>query len=119
MGADQCFTERSFQGPSKKRKITHTKSSQSEGKSKAKAKVAKKERASEQTTIPIPDQGDEFELSDQDLELVNEYGTAASFLGSLDEKGIARCVRHFMGFLRHLIVYRDTGAKRSRIGFTV
>lgn len=44
--------------------------------------------------IPIPGQDDEYEaeLSDQDLELLEEYGPAVGFLGSLDAKGIARQV---------------------------
>lgn len=42
--------------------------------------------------IPIPGQDDEYEaeLSDQDFELLEEYGPAVGFLGSLDAKGIAR-----------------------------
>jgi nucleolar complex protein 3 len=53
-----------------------------------------KERASDKPTIPIPtslDDGD-IPLSDQDLNLLEEYGEAAGFLGNLGHKGIARCV---------------------------
>jgi len=53
-----------------------------------------KERASDKPTIPIPTNldGDDAPLSDQDLDLLEEYGEAAGFLGSLDHKGISRCV---------------------------
>ena len=53
-----------------------------------------KERASDKPTIPIPpglDDGD-APLSDQDFNLVEEYGEAAGFLGNIDHNGIARCV---------------------------
>ena len=53
-----------------------------------------KERASDKPTIPIPTglDGDDVPLSDQDLNLLDEYGEAIGFLDSLDHKGIARCV---------------------------
>lgn len=74
-----------IQRPSKKRKVAD------DGKS-AKAKVKGKDRASDKPTIEIPNRGDEddVELSDDDLELLQEYGGAVSFLTALDEKGIAR-----------------------------
>ncbi|OJT15869.1 Nucleolar complex protein 3 -like protein [Trametes pubescens] len=75
----------SSQRPSKKRKVAD------DGKS-AKAKVKGKDRASDKPTIEIPTRGDEddVELSEDDLELLQEYGGAVSFLTALDEKGIAR-----------------------------
>lgn len=53
-----------------------------------------KERASDKPIIPIPTSLDDNDapLSDQDLNLLEEYGEAAGFLDSLDHKGIARCV---------------------------
>ena len=53
-----------------------------------------KDRASDKPTIPIPTgfDGDDGPLSDQDLNLLDEYGEAAGFLDSLDQKGISRCV---------------------------
>ena len=53
-----------------------------------------KERASDKPTIPIPTglDADDIPLSDQDLNLLEEYGEAAGFLDGLDYKGIARCV---------------------------
>ncbi|TFY66421.1 hypothetical protein EVG20_g4670 [Dentipellis fragilis] len=79
-------------GPSKKRKVAPGKDSHNTKAKGAKEKPKGKERASQRPTIPIPNQGDgyELELSDQDLDLLEEYGTQASFLGRLDEKGIAR-----------------------------
>ncbi|KAI0646969.1 nucleolar complex-associated protein 3 [Trametes meyenii] len=75
----------SAQRPAKKRKVAE------DGKP-AKAKAKGKERASDKPTISIPTQGDEddAELSGDDLELLEEYGTSVSFLRTLDEKGIAR-----------------------------
>ena len=53
-----------------------------------------KERASDKSTIPIPTclNDDDTPLSDQDLNLLEEYGEAIGFLDALDHKGIARCV---------------------------
>lgn len=80
------------QGPSKKRKLTSGKPSKG---SKAKAAESKgKDHAYDRKIIPIPGQDDEYEgeLSDQDFELLEEYGAAAGFLNSLDAKSIARQV---------------------------
>ena len=76
-----------LQRPSKKRKVA-------EDGQPSKSKSKGKERAFDRPTIPIPNQGDEdaVELSEDDLNLLEEYGGAASFLRSLDEKGIARYV---------------------------
>ncbi|KAF7294963.1 Nucleolar complex-associated protein 3 [Mycena indigotica] len=50
-----------------------------------------KEKPSERTTIPIPAAADsDVDLSDQDLEFLDEYGGATSFLTTLDKSGIAR-----------------------------
>ncbi|KAI0831218.1 nucleolar complex-associated protein-domain-containing protein [Trametes gibbosa] len=73
------------QRPTKKRKMAQ------DGKpSKTKAKG--KERAFDKPTIPIPTQieDEDVELSDDDLDMLDEYGGAVSFLKTLDEKGIAR-----------------------------
>ena len=51
-----------------------------------------KEKASDKPTILIPTGLDDAPLSDQDINLLEEYGEAAGFLNSLDHKGIARCV---------------------------
>ncbi|KAI0781022.1 nucleolar complex-associated protein-domain-containing protein [Trametes elegans] len=81
----------SSQRPSKKRKVTEDgKPSKINKSSKEKGKG--KERAFDKPTIPIPNQGEDedVELSDEDLDLLEEFGGAVSFLKSLDEKGIAR-----------------------------
>ena len=53
-----------------------------------------KDKAADRGFIPIPvrDDQDDSELSDEDLQLLEEYGGAAAFLDTLDEKGITRCV---------------------------
>lgn len=80
------------QGPSKKRKIAPTK------------KIGSKEKAAHKATIPIPnaDGTGEIELSDQDLELLETYGNAVSFLDNLDQKGISRSVRSC--FVVHFLI---------------
>jgi nucleolar complex protein 3 len=59
------------------------------------ARVKGKERAFERTTIDIP-RGDHdsenSELDDEDIRAIDEFGAGASFLQTLDEKGISRCV---------------------------
>lgn len=76
-----------FKTANKKRKVA-------EPTQLSKTKAKGKERASDRPTIAIPNQGaeDDVELSDEDLDLLEEYGGAASFLRTLDQKGIARCV---------------------------
>ena len=78
-----------LQRPSKKRKLAE------DGKA-SKSKTKGKERASDRATIPIPRQGDQddVELSEDDLGMLDEFGGAVSFLTTLDEKGIARCVSY-------------------------
>lgn len=82
-----CFS----QGPSKKRKLTAT----DEVKKQKKTPKAKgKEKAADRGFIPIPqrqDDDNDSELSEEDLELLEEFGQAAGFLTRLDEKGISRC----------------------------
>ena len=58
----------------------------------SKTKAKGKERAFDKPTIPIPTQieDEDVELSDDDLDMLDEYGGAVSFLKTLDEKGIAR-----------------------------
>ncbi|KIP09121.1 hypothetical protein PHLGIDRAFT_116684 [Phlebiopsis gigantea 11061_1 CR5-6] len=76
-------------GPSKKRKVAKS----SEGaKKNVKAKGKEKEKAADRGVIPIPvrGDGDEVELSDDDMDMLEEYGGAVSFLSRLDEKGIAK-----------------------------
>ncbi|KAF7363412.1 Nucleolar complex-associated protein 3 [Mycena sanguinolenta] len=57
-----------------------------------KPKEKGKEKAADRGTIPIPSYADDedLELSDQDLEVLEEYGGAASFLNSLDQTAISR-----------------------------
>ncbi|KAJ7285869.1 nucleolar complex-associated protein-domain-containing protein [Mycena rebaudengoi] len=52
-----------------------------------KPKEKGKEKFADRGTIPVPsfEQDDELDLSDQDLEVLEEYGGAASFLNSLDQ----------------------------------
>ncbi|PIL23912.1 hypothetical protein GSI_13663 [Ganoderma sinense ZZ0214-1] len=71
--------------PSKKRKV-------SDEDKPAKTKSKGKEKAFDRTTIPIPNQTneDDLDLSADDMGMLEEYGSAVSFLRSLDEKGIAR-----------------------------
>lgn len=70
----------------KKRKVANA--------SKSKPKV----KASKPTEIHIPahDGNDDDQLSNHDLELLDEYAGATTFLENLDHKGIARCVASLM-----------------------
>ncbi|GLB34987.1 putative nucleolar complex-associated protein 3 [Lyophyllum shimeji] len=80
-------------GASKKRKLASNLASDSRPKKYVvKPKEKGKEKAADREIIPIPEVGheDDVELSDQDLEVLEEYGGAASFLTSLDRKGISR-----------------------------
>jgi nucleolar complex protein 3 len=84
------------QAPSKRRKIAPTtqksKAVDAPRKYAIKPKEKGKEKAADRGTIPIPsyDSDGELELSDQDLDVLQEYGGAASFLNALDQKGISR-----------------------------
>lgn len=54
-----------------------------------------KEPLADRGVIPIPSYDDEDEdaaLPDHDLEVLEEYGIAASFLDNLDYHGIARSI---------------------------
>ncbi|KAG6911501.1 hypothetical protein DXG01_014575 [Tephrocybe rancida] len=81
------------QAPSKKRKLS-SKSGSQPGPKKylIKPKEQGKEKLADRGIIPIPedDAADDIDLSNQDLEVFEEYGGGASFLGSLDRKGISR-----------------------------
>ncbi|KAJ7046747.1 nucleolar complex-associated protein-domain-containing protein [Mycena alexandri] len=82
--------------PSKRRKLAPPtqKAKPADGPKKytIKPKDKGKEKAADRGTIPIPsyDSDGELDLSDQDLEVLEEYGGAASFLNALDQKGISR-----------------------------
>ncbi|KAJ6502583.1 nucleolar complex-associated protein-domain-containing protein [Mycena sanguinolenta] len=82
--------------PSKRRKLgpAPQKNKSGDGPKKyiIKPKEKGKEKAADRGTIPIPAYADEedLELSDQDLEVLEEYGGAASFLNSLDQTAISR-----------------------------
>ncbi|KAG5643474.1 hypothetical protein DXG03_000862 [Asterophora parasitica] len=80
------------QCPSKKRKLSSKPAPQEPKKYNIKPKEKGKEKAADRGTIPIPtpEDEDDLELSDQDLEVFEEYGGAASFLNALDHKGISR-----------------------------
>ncbi|KAI0273377.1 nucleolar complex-associated protein-domain-containing protein [Gloeopeniophorella convolvens] len=82
------------QGPSKKRKLAST--SRTPAKPTKSAKAKGKERAFERTTIEIPKGDRDSEdsgLEDDDFGLMDEYGSGAAFLQTLDEKGISRSKR--------------------------
>ncbi|KAJ7470731.1 nucleolar complex-associated protein-domain-containing protein [Mycena latifolia] len=82
--------------PSKRRKLAppphKTKPADAPKKYTIKPKEKGKEKAADRGIIPIPsyDSDGELELSDQDLEVLEEYGGAASFLNALDQTGISR-----------------------------
>ncbi|KAJ7658713.1 hypothetical protein DFH06DRAFT_1407183 [Mycena polygramma] len=81
--------------PSKRRKLAPTqKNKPADGPKKytIKPKEKGKEKAADRGTIPIPSYAsdEDLELSDHDLEVLQEYGGAASFLNSLDQAGISR-----------------------------
>ncbi|KAF7338322.1 Nucleolar complex-associated protein 3 [Mycena venus] len=82
--------------PSKRRKLAPPaqKNKPAEGPKKyiIKPKEKGKEKAADRGTIPIPSYAsdEELDLSDQDLEVLEEYGGAASFLNSLDQTAISR-----------------------------
>ncbi|KAF9264710.1 NOC3p-domain-containing protein [Marasmius fiardii PR-910] len=82
-----------LQGSRKKPKLATNKSQRAHRKPNEKDKG--KERAADRDIIQIPtpngEDGDEDEaISDQDLDVLVQYGNTASFLGSLDRKGISR-----------------------------
>ncbi|KAG6868376.1 hypothetical protein C0993_004022 [Termitomyces sp. T159_Od127] len=80
-------------GSVKKRKVSSKSGAHSRPKTyPTKPKENRKEKLSDRAIIPIPNDNDEDDvnLSDQDLEVFEEYGGAASFLTSLDKKGISR-----------------------------
>ncbi|KAJ8078746.1 hypothetical protein PM082_013029 [Marasmius tenuissimus] len=84
----------SSHGSRKKPKLGQKATTASKPVTKVKAKGKSKERAADRDIIPIPNVGDEEDedagLFEEDLKLLEQYGNAADFLGSLDQKGISR-----------------------------
>ncbi|KAL1713162.1 nucleolar complex-associated protein-domain-containing protein [Schizophyllum commune] len=69
--------------PAKKRKLSQ----------KGKEKAPKKVKASERKTVPLPptaNDDSDGDVSEEDLELLDNYGQAVTFLTSLDAKAISR-----------------------------
>ncbi|KAK0459691.1 nucleolar complex-associated protein-domain-containing protein [Desarmillaria tabescens] len=79
------------QKPSKRRKLDHGDKSKSTKHQPTKNTKAKgKEKAADRLVIPIPEGDQDSSLSDQDVDLLNGYGSSVAFLGRLDEAGISR-----------------------------
>ncbi|KAH6918617.1 nucleolar complex-associated protein 3 [Coprinopsis sp. MPI-PUGE-AT-0042] len=77
-------------GPAKKRKISKNQHAPSKPKPKANNGV-KKDKLADRGIIPIPDNDDDVNLSDEDIEMLDEYGQESlGFLQKLDKKGIMR-----------------------------
>jgi nucleolar complex protein 3 len=58
------------------------------------AKANGKQRVLQRTTIEVPrgnSDTEDHELDDEDLSIIKQFGVGASFLQTLDEKGISRC----------------------------
>ncbi len=98
------------QASSKKRKLNDGKQKNvkgpvnGKGKGKGKEKEPKRERLADSGKIPIPYlQDDDVELSDQDMEMLEEFG-GASFLDKLDRNGIMRCERYSISLKLLLIL---------------
>lgn len=107
----------SHQASSKKRKLNDGKQKNvkgsANGKGKEKEKEPKRERLADSGKIPIPHlQDDNVELSDQDMEMLEEFGGGASFLNKLDRNGIMRCERYSMSFASLLI--RHAGVRKKQ-----
>lgn len=59
------------------------------------SKANGKQRAFQRTTIEVPRGNsdiEDHELDDEDLSVIKNFGAGVSFLQTLDEKGISRCV---------------------------
>jgi hypothetical protein len=59
------------------------------------SKANGKQRAFQRTTIEVPRGNsdiEDHELDDEDLGVIKQFGAGASFLQTLDEKGISKCV---------------------------
>ena len=54
----------------------------------------RKEKFADRGFIPVPvnDEDDDVELSDDDVGMLEEFGGSMGFLTKLDKKGIMRCV---------------------------
>lgn len=63
--------------------------------------------------IPIPVGEDPDDLSDQDMEVLEEFGDAAGFLTRLDEKGLSRCA--LWHFILHGISLTPAAGARKRL----
>lgn len=76
--------------PSKRPKLGH--SSKLHNAPKTKTKNTSKPKLADRGTIPVPsrDEDDASDISDQDLDMLTEFGHSANFLNALDEKGITR-----------------------------
>ncbi|KIK08663.1 hypothetical protein K443DRAFT_672195 [Laccaria amethystina LaAM-08-1] len=77
------------QQPSKKRKVT---TSLQPLPKKRLADAPRKEKFADRGIIPIPvhENEEDTELSDKDIDVLNEYGNSISFLDKLDRNGILR-----------------------------
>ncbi|KAI0302257.1 nucleolar complex-associated protein-domain-containing protein [Russula brevipes] len=93
MGANAKRPTRASHAPSKRRKVHPSGVSTTPPKP---ARADRKQRASQRTTVEVPRgnrDSENSELSDEDLGVIEEFGTGTSFLQTLDEKGISRSKR--------------------------
>ncbi|KAF8503350.1 nucleolar complex-associated protein-domain-containing protein [Russula emetica] len=94
MGAKVKRPAQTSQAVAKRRKVSHP-----SGVSTVSAKPSRangKQRAFQRTTIEVPRGNSDIEdhdLDDEDLSIVKQFGAGASFLQTLDEKGISRSKR--------------------------
>ncbi|KAF8163270.1 nucleolar complex-associated protein-domain-containing protein [Crassisporium funariophilum] len=82
----------SSQGSSKKRKLNNGKQQKNSKNSKnSKGDAKGKDKAADRGIIPIPNMNDDdIDLSDQDMDMLGDFGEAASFLNKLDRNGLMR-----------------------------
>ncbi|KAK0210717.1 nucleolar complex-associated protein-domain-containing protein [Desarmillaria ectypa] len=78
------------QKPSKRRKLDHGDKSKPTKQFTKSTKAKGKEKAADRLVIPIPEGDKDSSLSDQDMDLLNGYGSSVAFLGRLDQAGISR-----------------------------
>jgi hypothetical protein len=79
-----------YQELSRKRKLKHDQPRQKKRRKESSAQNKRKEKAHERELIPIVNGREDMELSDQDFEVFDTYGDAATFLNRLDQKGLSR-----------------------------
>lgn len=82
------------------------------------AKANGKQRAFQRTIIEVPRDNfdlEEHELSDEDLGVIKQFGAGASFLQTLDEKGILRCVFILSAVMPDFDAHSAPGVSESRI----